>query len=196
MKRISIFVALVALTGCSTSVSEPPGSGRSNVRGGDGGGGQGGASASSTGGAPGTGGEGGSTVVASSVSASTGGGGSPVTSCETAAPVGDVKSCPYDGTGSCGDGALCDDANNRFKVQCTSEGCSCIYNGTELCACTYPSPVCRDGEDEEGCCVDLNVGSCCPYPWIGHLGCTPTDQHCTTNAECCNYDCWEGTCQP
>ncbi|APR82580.1 Hypothetical protein A7982_07929 [Minicystis rosea] len=94
----------------------------------------------------------------------------------------------------CNDWTLCDSGGHQWRAQCNESGCHCLVDDHELCACTFEAPPCGGA----GCCdAFLGVGgSCCPYPWLRHDGCTPVGADCTTNVECCNYLCTDGLCQP
>lgn len=107
--------------------------------------------------------------------------------------VGDLENCPDDpGDDPCSSLTLCDTGGHAWTATCTGSGCSCQRDGLELCACDYPTLVCA-GPD---CCPLKYVEPCCPFPWLGHPGCLPVGAACTLNAECCNYLCFEGQCEP
>jgi hypothetical protein len=89
------------------------------------------------------------------VSVSSAGGADP---CATPPPVGEVNA--FGGTASVGTGLpfTCisdseDEAGNVWSVECTFDGCSCSYNGSEICTCSFdpPSEICMS---HDPCCGD------------------------------------------
>jgi hypothetical protein len=116
-------------------------------------------------------------------------------SCSTPDVVGEIESCP-EADGSCGGGSLCDEADNRWTADCTKEGCKCLFNGEEICACTFEEQVCFDSQDTLECCAALNEIGCCPHPWIQFPGCKAVGESCAHNDECCTYLCTDGGCEP
>lgn len=120
-----------------------------------------------------------------------------VGTCASPALAGDVVTCakaPTPDPAFCIDWTLCDSGGHQWRTKCDGTGCRCLVDDHELCACTFPVSPCAGG----GCCDALsNDGvQCCPYPWLGHAGCKAVGESCTLNAECCNYLCTDGQCDP
>jgi hypothetical protein len=124
-------------------------------------------------------------------------GGGGAGSCTSPPLVGDVLTCPKSpppDPAFCVDWTLCDTGGHRWRTQCDATGCRCLVDDHELCACAFSASPCPGAT----CCDALfdDGVPCCPYPWLGHAGCKPAGESCTLNAECCNYSCTDGLCDP